>query len=280
VKVTFWGTRGSIATPGPSTVRYGGNTTCLEVLLADGTALVLDAGTGIRRLGETLMEMPADRSIHLFLTHSHWDHVQGFPFFAPAYDRERKIRIYGFQQAYHKLREILTNQMESQYFPVNFSDLNADIEFITITGRSYEIGNARISAIENNHPGTSHGFRITEGDRSLVFLTDNELKPAADAATEWPAFVDFASGADLLIHDAMYTGEELSRRQGYGHSSYSQAVDLALESGAKTCILFHHDPAHDDDFIDRIVVECRRRIEQSGSPLRCLAAEEDTTHEV
>lgn len=278
MRVTFWGTRGSIATPGPSTVKYGGNTTCLEVQ-PEGARIVLDAGTGIRRLGEVLMKSSGDDPIHLFLTHSHWDHIQGFPFFAPAYDRARKIRIYGFQQAYDKLRTILTNQMESQFFPVNFSDLNADIEFIEITGEAYRIGDTWISAIENNHPGTSHGFRITEGKRSLAFLTDNELEPPV-RGTPWSQFLEFASGADLLIHDAMYTNEELEARRGYGHSSYLQTLDLALESGVRACALFHHDPSHDDDTIDRFVEECRQRIDERRADLLCVAAEEGSTLEV
>ncbi len=280
MRVKFWGTRGSIATPGPSTVRYGGNTTCVEVLLENDTRIVIDAGTGIRRLGESLMYSPEDQPIHLFLTHSHWDHVQGFPFFRPAYDRSRSIRIYGFHQAYDKLREILTNQMESKYFPVDFSDLNARIEFIEITDETYEIAGTRISAIANNHPGTAHGFRITENNRSLVFLTDNELRPADPPTTAWPRFVEFCAEANLLIHDAMYSDEELEARRGYGHSSYRQALDLAIESKVHTCVLFHHDPDHDDETVDRIVMECQRNIKRMKVPLECHGAREESTLEV
>jgi phosphoribosyl 1,2-cyclic phosphodiesterase len=280
VKVKFWGTRGSIATPGPTTIRYGGNTTCLEVLLEDGTRVVLDAGTGIRKLGEQLLDAPADKPIHLFLTHSHWDHIQGFPFFAPAYDQHRRIRIYGFHQAYDKLRAILTNQMESKFFPVDFGDLNADIQFVEITAETYEIGAAKICAVACNHPGTAHGFRITENGRSLIFLTDNELRPAGDVTTEWPAFVRFCSGVNLLIHDAMYSAEELETRRGYGHSSYDQAIDLALEADVGTFVLFHHDPEHDDDTMDRIVEECKGRIKDASSEMQCLGAKEDSTLQV
>jgi phosphoribosyl 1,2-cyclic phosphodiesterase len=274
VKVKFWGTRGSIATPGPTTVRFGGNTTCLEILLEDGARIVLDAGTGIRMLGSALLESPATEPIHLFLTHSHWDHIQGFPFFSPAYDRDREIRIYGFQRAYDKLREILTNQMESKFFPVNFEDLNAKIKFIEISAETYQIKNAKISAVANNHPGTAHGFRIRENARSLVFLTDNELHPPSNLQTSWSEFVEFCSGANLLIHDAMYTEDELEKRQGWGHSSYAQALDLALDAGVETLTLFHHDPAHDDATIDRIVADCRHRIEDRKASLRCDAAVE------
>ena len=172
------------------------------------------------------------------------------------------------------------SQMESKIFPVNFNDLNADIQFVKITGAAYSIGATKIQAIACNHPGTAHGFRITENGRSLVFLTDNELRPPTDVITDWPDFVDFCSGADLLIHDAMYTDKELETRQGWGHSSHLQAVDLALEAGVGTCVLFHHDPDRDDDMVDAILQDCAARINNAKSSVRCLAAVEDDTLDI
>jgi phosphoribosyl 1,2-cyclic phosphodiesterase len=279
MRVRFWGTRGSIATPGPSTVRYGGNTTCVEVHFEDGTRLVMDAGTGIRRLGNDLMAGPPDVPVHLFLTHSHWDHIQGFPFFTPGYDPARRVLVYGFHQSYDKLREILTNQMESRFFPVPFSALRAHIEFIEIHDEVHELAGTRIRVIRNNHPGFTLGFRMMEVGRSFVFLTDNELE-AENGETPWDEFVKFAAGAHVLVHDAMYSDEEIAGRRGWGHSTHRQALELALAAHAETLVLFHHDPDHDDQKVDTMVRECEHLVRERKAHLRILGAREDSVIEV
>ena len=208
MQVEFWGTRGSVAAPGPFTVRYGGNTSCVADTLTDGTLLVLDAGTGIRRLGHALAARPPV-TVHLFLSHCHWDHIQGFPFFAPAYCPNAHLSIYGYPAARQKIRKTMTDQMEGAYFPVDFSQLSAKIEFIDLWQDTLRLGTSRITLVETNHPGGGVGFRIQEGDRSLVYLTDNELGTAGNGR-----FTGFCHGATLLIHDAHYTPEEMETHRG------------------------------------------------------------------
>lgn len=274
MRLKFWGTRGSIATPGPETVRYGGNTTSLEINFEDGTLLIIDAGTGIWRLGNTLRKIKKIPPINLFLTHSHWDHIQGFPFFAPIYNPKAEINIIGCQPAQDKLKQIVSGQMESTYFPVDFNDLKARINFENICKDEYLLGNAKLSLIEANHPGVNYGVKIEENQKRMVFLTDNELETYPVPKTSWEEFVEFVRGADLLIHDAQYTEEEIKEKRGWGHSYYRYALKLALEAEVKTLILFHHDPEHSDYEIDRIVEECRETIAEKNAPLVLFAAVE------
>lgn len=274
MKVKFWGVRGSIASPGEETARYGGNTTCVELRFSNELLLVIDAGTGIRKLGKALLS-EGHKEINILFTHSHWDHIQGFPFFAPAYDKGKIVNIIGFPETYSKLQEVLQNQMESKFFPVDFGDLNAQINFKDFSTRllGYELIN--IQAIKNNHPGETYGYKITENNKNLVFITDNELVGSPKEITNYNKFVDFCKNADCLIHDAMYTNDELRERQGYGHTSYSQAIKLAIDANVKKVLLFHHDPDHNDSFIDEMVEECRDIIKKSAPyPLECHAASE------
>jgi phosphoribosyl 1,2-cyclic phosphodiesterase len=275
LKLRFWGTRGSIPSPGPDTIKYGGNTTCLELRLEDNTLIVFDAGTGIRNLGSKIIEQNNDKHINLFLSHSHWDHIQGFPFFLPAYREEIKIKIYGCPPVYDKLKDILTDQMESRYFPVNFDELKAEIEFEEINHGQHPIGNAQFSFIENNHPGTAYGYKVIENGRSLVFITDNELVPENGSASTWNDFVNFCRRADVLIHDSQYLDKELIRNTGFGHSSYEQSVKLGLEAHAKHLIFFHHNPGRKDDEIDRIIEEMRQNLLPSNSEMVISAAKEN-----
>ena len=243
--LTFWGTRGSIPTPGQDTIKYGGNTTCLELLLDDGTLLIFDAGTGIKKLGQHLIKTNSQNIIHLFFTHSHWDHIHGFPLFKPAYSENYEINIYSSSIILKKLKETLNGQMDFNYFPVKFAQLKAKINFVTIKEQNFQLNSATISYIKNNHPGCSYGFKVTEGGKTVIFITDNELIPRSNKNSNWDDYVAFCRDADLLIHDAHYLPTELVKTEGYGHSSYDQAIDLAIEARAKHLIFFHHDP----DFI-------------------------------
>ena len=272
LKLRFWGTRGSIPSPGPETVKYGGNTSCIELQLANGTLLVFDAGTGIKDLGDNIIERKYDHQINLFLSHSHWDHIQGFPFFQPAYNKNVKINIYSCPPIYEKLKKILTNQMESQYFPVNFDELEAKIEFIPITEKFTSFGKAIFSFIKNNHPGVAYGFKVIEENRRFVFITDNELIPPKNKATNWESFIEFCTNADVLIHDAQFQNNELIDNLGFGHSTYEQTVKLALDSNVKHLIFFHHSPSRKDHEIDAIVNNFQKKFQSS---MKISAAMED-----
>ncbi|MDZ7339712.1 MAG: MBL fold metallo-hydrolase [candidate division KSB1 bacterium] len=277
----FWGTRGSIPSPGLSTVKFGGNTTCLELTLSDGTLVIFDAGTGIRKLGNSIVQNHRNGAIHLFLTHSHWDHIQGFPFFLPAYSEKVAIKIFGCPPAFNKLKEILTSQMESSYFPVNFHDLKANISFEEIQHLEEWVKNAHLSFIRNNHPGASYGFRIEEANKRLVFITDNELMPGNNSAqTSWHDFIDFCRDADVLIHDAQYLQEEMLETTGFGHSSYEQVFQLGLEANAKHLIFFHHEPDRSDEEIDQIIEQYRQKRDRLQSPMKLDAAAEGATYKI
>ncbi len=280
MELRFWGTRGSIPSPGPDTVKYGGNTTCLELILGDGTLVVFDAGTGIRGLGSKLIKDKNNGMINLFLTHSHWDHIQGFPFFAPAYSADTELKIFGCPPTYNKLKEILTNQMESKFFPVNFEQLNAKISFQEICNGNHNIGRAKFSFIRNNHPGVAYGFRITESGKTIVFITDNELSPPKNAHTTWGEFVDFCKNVDLLVHDAHYLADEMEQTAGYGHSSYDQAFNLGVESGTKHLVFFHHRPERSDAEIDPIIESYRDKLRKMNKDMKLDGAIEGSSYKV
>lgn len=255
MKIKFWGTRGSIPVPGSETVLYGGNTTCLEVRLKDNTLIIFDAGTGMRNLGREIMATNNTKTINLVLTHSHWDHIQGFPFFGPANNPNVKINILGCPGTYFKLRKILTDQMEFKYFPLTFDALKSRISFKEISENDHPIGTAKLDFIELNHPGTTYGFKLSEGDTSFAFLTDNELKPPPPIITPWQNFIKFCNNIDLLIHDAMWTNNELQSKKGWGHSSMEQVIELAEQANIKKVVFFHHLPERTDSELEAVFNE-------------------------
>jgi phosphoribosyl 1,2-cyclic phosphodiesterase len=288
VKITFWGTRGSTPAPGPDTARYGGNTSCVEVR-AGGHVLVLDAGTGLRPLGLSLMRDFGRRpfTVHLFISHTHWDHIQGFPFFVPAYTGEVTIHVYGAPGPGRSLEKVLRGQMEAEYFPVGLGDLAAAIDVHEFRGDEIEIGDVRVSAMYLNHPGMNLAYRVSSGGRHLVYATDHEpyahtLDRLAGRGEEGRAFgarldetlVSFATGADLLIADAQYTDEEYAGRLGWGHSPLSATVALAVAARTKSLALYHHDPMHDDAAVTRMEQMARESLAAQGAPIHCFAAAE------
>jgi phosphoribosyl 1,2-cyclic phosphodiesterase len=274
MKVTCWGTRGSIATPGPETARYGGNTTCLEVILDDGSCLIFDAGTGIRKLGGELLSRGAPVDVSLFLTHAHWDHIQGFPFFTPAYIPGNQLQIYGYYQGEKHIEDILISQMESIHFPVNFNAMQADINFHNVTERSCDINGATISCADINHPGGGVGYRIEADGAVLVFIPDNDLTPSDDEEI-FQRMVSFCKEADLLFHDSQFTPEQYDRFPTWGHSNYQRSVKLAMIADVPRLGLFHHDPGHDDNLIDAMVFQARHIVEQEGASVECFGAREN-----
>jgi phosphoribosyl 1,2-cyclic phosphodiesterase len=290
-QIKLWGTRGSIAVPGRETLRYGGNTTCIE-LRADGELIVLDAGSGIRPLGVALKQEFQERPINLSLliTHAHWDHIQGFPFFKPAYDPKNQIRILGLDGAGATFREIMTEPMRSPFFPISMRELSAKMEITKLTEMKFSLGKVDVHAAFVNHPGVCAGYRLFTSTGSVAFLPDHEpyefflhaargqlLTPeqAKEIATnEHARLVQFLRGSEILILDSQYTDKEYQTHIGWGHSSVSSAVSLALEAEVQTLLLFHHDPSHDDNMVDTMVESARELMAKSGRPLEVVAAKE------
>ena len=290
-RIKFWGTRGSIAVPGPETLRYGGNTACVE-LRADGEIIVLDAGSGIRPLGIALDREFQARPIRLALliTHAHWDHIQGFPFFKPAYDSKNEIRIFGFDGAGATFREIMTEPMKSPFFPITMRELSARTDINKLNEMKFSLGKLDIHAAFVNHPGVCVGYRIFTSSGSVAFLPDHEpyefflhsargkqLSPeeAKEIAAEQRAeLVQFLRGSDILILDSQYTDQEYETHIGWGHGSISSAVGLAVEAEAQTLLLFHHDPSHNDEMVGTMVESARELAMKSGSHLEIIGAQE------
>jgi phosphoribosyl 1,2-cyclic phosphodiesterase len=257
--VRFWGVRGSIPTPHEGFLGVGGNTSCVEVRAADGTTLVLDAGTGARELGYALAARaaaaPDPPPLHLALSHFHWDHLQGLPFFAPLYTPGQTVRFYA-ATGVDRLRDFLRGQMCFPYFPVPFGELAAETEAVRVEdGVPFAVGPMTVRPFPVHHPQGAHGFRIEAGGAALVYATDYEHgSPAHDAGLR-----EVARGADLLVSDAQYTPDEYALRRGWGHTTWEQAAALAAEAGVGRLLLFHHDPAHDDAALERVLDRARRR---------------------
>ena len=290
MRIRFWGTRGSLAKPGPSTIRYGGNTSCVEVRARDGTLIILDCGTGAHELGRSLV-MSGERPIrgHLLLTHTHWDHIQGFPFFAPLFMPGNEWDVYAPQGLGQRLEDTLAGQMEYEYFPVTLGQLGATIRYHELTEGTFDLGTVQVTARYLNHPGIALGYRLEASGVVVVYATDHEphsrhQPEAADPARVLPVHhedqrhVEFLAGADLVIHDAQYTLKEYPNKLTWGHSPAELAVDFALAAGAKRLALFHHDPLRDDAALDRLVESCRRRAAAGG--LDVFAAAEGQTIEL
>jgi phosphoribosyl 1,2-cyclic phosphodiesterase len=254
MKVKLWGTRGSLATPGPGTIRYGGNTSCVSVEGENGTLLVLDAGTGIRALGRSL---PLDlKRVHILLTHLHMDHIEGLPFFAPLRTPGVEVQICGPASTTQSLRKRLLRYLSPPLFPVSLRELVSDVQFYELPSGSIEIGELTVSAQLVIHYNPTVGFRIQGASGTMTYLPDHE--PALGVKDfppqkEWASGYALTEGVDLLIHDAQYTTEEYQTRQGFGHSTIDQAFRFAELAGAAQLVPFHHDPDHNDDFIDKMI---------------------------
>ena len=258
MRVRFWGVRGSIASAGPYTAEVGGNTSCVEVRCGDAsgaeTLIVFDAGTGLRLLGESLR---GPVRAHLFLSHLHWDHIQGFPFFAPAYAPGNRIELYAPERcaADGDVRAALAAQMRPPHFPVGLEAMRAELHFQPIAaGAEVRVGAARVRAAAARHPNGCLAYRVSAGGRSLVYATDTEHDPAGGLDGE---LLELARGADLLVYDAQYTTEEYAGKRGWGHSTAAEGARLARAAGVGRLVLFHHDPAHDDGQVARIEAATR-----------------------
>ena len=279
MQVRFWGTRGSIAAPGPSTARFGGNTSCVEVRASDGTVIILDCGTGARELGLHLAQtMPQPIRLHLFIGHTHWDHIQGFPFFVPAFLPGSELNIYaplGFQRG---LEEAMAGQMEYSYFPVKMRDLRSRIHFTELDEGFFRVGGVLVETQFLNHTAPTIAYRMTSDGATIAYATDHEpFWNASGRVSQHPGderHIAFLKGANLVIHDAQYTDAEYRDKVGWGHSSIEYAVDVALAAGVERLVLFHHDPAHDDSMMEQMETMARAHVGRRGQALEVLAARE------
>lgn len=276
--VTFWGTRGTIPSPGPATVRYGGNTACVAVRDDSGRMIVLDAGTGIRALGRALPRSGASR-VDILLSHVHWDHIQGLPFFAPLYASGVEVHIHGPAPEGRSLAEVLEGQVDAAVFPVPRSQRSARVVVHQLAaGEAPAVPGFRIRTCPLSHPGGAVGFRLggARGGPEVAYLTDNELGPGGSSrvSASWRESVrEFVGGASLLVHDAMYTPVQASARSGWGHSSVLEAAELGRAAGVRALALFHHDPDHDDAQVDALLEMART----AAPGLALSAAAEGTT---
>ena len=284
MRVTFYGVRGSIATPGPSTVRYGGNTVCVGVRTLDGTLLVLDMGTGVRILGDELAAPGATlpSPIHVLITHAHWDHIIGAPFFAPLYRKDAHVILHALsRRAEGSIAKAVL--FDGEHFPVRLADLPAHLERPAFTGATLRVGSATVRAVELNHPGGCDGFRIDDADgASVCYLTDNELSPPpAQPRVSTPSeLARFAHGCGLLIHDAQYMAEDLPAKRGWGHSIVDDVLALGKEAEARAVALHHHDPWRDDHALDLIAAHARAWCRAHAPAMSTLVASEGLTIEV
>ena len=283
--VRFWGTRGSIASPGDRTTRFGGNTSCVELRAPDGTLIVLDCGTGARELGLHLLRTtPQPLRLHLFIGHTHWDHIQGFPFFVPAFVPGAELNVYaplGFQQS---LEEAMAGQMEYSYFPVKLRDLRSRIHFTELEEGFFRVGGVLVETQYLNHTAPTIAYRLSAGGATVAYVTDHEpfWKPE-NGQLHHPGdqrHVAFMHGADLVIHDAQYTDDEYRGRVGWGHATPDYAVDVSLAAGVKRLALFHHDPTHDDTQMAAIEASARKRVADRGGALDVFAAREGMTLDI
>jgi phosphoribosyl 1,2-cyclic phosphodiesterase len=278
VKVTFYGVRGSIATPGKDTVKYGGNTSCVLVEPDEDVVLIFDAGTGIRSLGQLLVS--DNRDIYLLFSHHHWDHIQGLPFFPPIYQRGRKIRLLSNNLNAGDASSVL-DQMNDSHFPVTGAQLQADIEVAPFNNQgSIMIGDTKASTMPLNHPGGGSGYRIETAHGSLAYITDNELFPPNEVTTSYPEWVNFVQGVDLLIHDAMFVDDELSKVHGWGHSLISQTLRLAFDADVKRLALFHHDPSRSDAQLDAILTDSREWMASHSAEIEVYLAREGESYQL
>jgi phosphoribosyl 1,2-cyclic phosphodiesterase len=288
MRLRFWGTRGSIASPGPNTNHFGGNTSCIELTTRAGASVVLDCGTGARELGNKFLANGAGSiTATILLTHTHWDHIQGFPFFAPLFQPENRFQVYGPDGSQLSLRDVLAGQMEHHYFPVELDQLAARISYKDLTEGAYEIAGLKVGAQQMNHPSPTLGYRIQDGAACVCYLSDHEpyfegvwregaepglLESIQDEGDRRHA--EYMQGADILIHEAQYTPEEYPAKRHWGHSTYAYVVELAAAARVRRLFLTHHDPSHTDAFIGDIERRARDLTKQLGSDLEVSCAYE------
>jgi len=277
--IKIWGSRGSIPVSGQQYLKYGGDTTCVEIRTRSGDVIVVDAGTGIRRLGTYLYDEKAYK-LNFIFTHAHWDHVMGFPFFKPLFSKKFHIRMHRCPYHNQFVESILSKVMAPPYFPVKYNDVTARMTYPDAGPQEFNVGSVTVVPIALSHPNGGSGYKFIEDGKSFVFLTDNELGYLHPGGLAFKDYLDFCSEADLLIHDAEYTPREYKAHVDWGHSVYTDALDLALKAGTKKFGLFHLNQERADQQMDDIVTDCRTRIADRGSNLECVGVTSDMEFEV
>ena len=281
-EVTFWGVRGSLPAPGPGTLRYGGNTSCVTLAVDGEPLFILDAGTGIKQLSRTLVAANRARgfSARILITHPHWDHINALPFFAPFYIAGNDFEVFGANHGEISVQDTVSAQMDGVYFPVTIKEFAANLSFRDLTEETIHMGKVRVDTMLLNHPGNTLGYRFDYRDRRVCYITDNELYLHDDPRHD-EGYVDrlaeFCRGADLMIADTMYRDHEYPAKVGWGHSCPSQVVDLAHRARVKALHLFHHDPDQDDEAVDRKLEETKAHLERLGAAVDCVCPAEGLT---
>jgi len=271
--IRCWGARGSIPVSGKEYIKYGGNTSCVEIRTKDDQIIIIDAGSGIRELGNVLLKENRSK-FNIIFTHAHLDHVIGLPFFKPLYMKDMHLKLFGCPFAQESIKKMISKTMSPPAFPVNFEDVQSDITYHGACRGNFSIGSVEIIPILTSHPNQGMGYKFIEDNRSFVFLTDNELSYKHPGGLDYKDYVDFSSDADLLLHDAEYTEEEYTTVKTWGHSMYKDALQLALDAKVKKFGLFHHNQQRTDAQIEKIVKDCQSIIEKKGSGLECFASYE------
>ena len=277
----FWGTRGSIPVPGKNTVKFGGNTPCVELRSSKNKIVILDAGSGIRELGADLVEKCSlEDEINIFISHYHWDHIQGVPFFQPLYEKNRKIVFYGLTTNGNDIANILSNQMNDSFFPIKIDEVNADIDYKKLEfNYSYKLDGITIQTFKANHSTPTLAFKISEGNKCFVYMTDNELRFDNQESIESiralnKDLIDFCYGCDYLIHDTMYDEKQLLSKKGWGHSSNILLAYFSIIARIKNLILFHYNPAYTDEKIEKMLEETKEIFKKEKQSIGCIAAKE------
>jgi phosphoribosyl 1,2-cyclic phosphodiesterase len=284
IRFTFWGVHGTLTVPGRKTVRYGGNTPCVSLHFPGNILFIFDAGSGIKTLSDHLMsEHHASTQGSIFLSHPHWDHIHGLPFFAPLYSQGNSFDIYGPPNGSTSLRELIAGQMDGVYFPINIKEFGAKVSFFDLKEEQFAIGATTVQTMFLNHPGRCLGYRLDYRDKSFCYVTDHELYPRSSESydEEYVRKLErFVADADVLITDTTYMDEEYKGKIGWGHSSVNRSVALADRAGVKKLYLFHHDLDHTDDDIDAKLEVARALLEERGSSTICIAPKEGETFNV
>jgi phosphoribosyl 1,2-cyclic phosphodiesterase len=281
MKLKFWGTRGSIPVPGKDTLNYGGNTPCVEIRTKNNKLIALDAGSGLRELGKSLPE--GNNEIDIFISHYHWDHIQGIPFFKPLYNKTNRITFHGGTTGGLKVENLLSSQMGINFFPIKIEDVNAQIKYSEVkANKSYKIDNVIVETMLAKHPSPTMIYKITEENKSIVYVTDNELnldpskkESSIEEIKELnKEIIDFCRGCEYLIHDTMYDEASVRTKKGWGHSSNITLAYLGMSAEVKNIVLFHYNPDYSDAMIEKLLNETQKVLSKSNSKTKCIGARE------
>ena len=265
--VDFWGVRGSVPSPGPTTTRYGGNTSCVSIT-ADDKILILDAGTGIRNLGSAIISKP-DLEIFVIVTHSHWDHIQGFPFFTPIYQPNRPVHMFPTLHKKNVVLASLIDQMDGAHFPITPDQVPSNFNFVTENPLKFLANNGfQLELVPMNHPGRAFGYKIKVDDKIICYFTDNEIDPPYEKSIELNELTNQCRNADILIHDAQYTEDDMPLKHGWGHSLISQVTELGKSAEVKNLVYYHHDPERTDDLLDKELEKAAKTLKENGSSVQ------------